>query len=185
MSEYFFIKEVEASPYYVFPDKHSEVLPHPRFKFPIKPLTLFAKIKPEESYEILDIIKTPAISISNRVFHNSNLLYIYGVQWVEIEINDKGRHIFYMLQVANKINCVDLKLSTYRKVSKSGIIFGLEKLKLDYDYLNTIPLKKRLIFSVAGAGVTLFHESIVDRIKAFDPKGIEFLPSDVYEKGIV
>ncbi|WP_299022737.1 hypothetical protein [uncultured Photobacterium sp.] len=184
MSEYFFVVESTSMPYYVFPEKYAEVLPSPIFVYPQEPIPLFADIKPDVDYKVQDFIKFPGISFSERVCENAGLQYIYGVNWAPVVINDSREYNFYMAQVANRIECIDLNRSEYKKVSRSGRISGLNKVVLDDDKLNKIPENRRLMFVCKGWGAVLFHHSLVEKIMRVEPMGLEFISVDDYTKGM-
>lgn len=101
---------------------------------------------------------------------------IEGVEFLPAEIDD-GKGNFYDDYV-----CVVVDDNTYEALDKEesiyeyrNRIYRIQKLVLDKNALEKIPLKKRLGMRLKEArGYYLFHQSVVDAIMALEPKGIGF-----------
>lgn len=182
MSEYFFVKESQTIPIYSFPEEYEEGAFSTIFTFPSKPIPLLAKYKPEEDYEISDVLIDPELLISKYLFDNINLGKLYGSNWIPIKLIDKGEHDYFMLQLANEIDIICHENSDFKRF-KRGNITGMRAIVIDEKKNSSIPLKKRLMFRDKAWGFHIFfHESIVNAINAESPSGIEFIPVENFNE---
>ena len=89
------------------------------------------------------------------------------LQLLPVTIRDKNDDIieaYYIVKVSNPIECVDMEKSEY-KTMRSGDILAFNKLVLDNEKLDIIPLKDRLIINLAEHTTSvLYHISVVDKM---------------------
>ncbi|OCH57065.1 MULTISPECIES: hypothetical protein [Vibrio] len=185
MSEYFFAKECVNSPIYCFPDKYIDSVPLTKFTYPKEPVPLIVEFLPQEDYEIPDILEMPNFSINKNEFSKLHVNSMFGVNWVDIKLHDKGEHDFLMLQVANEIKLIDRSESQFKRYRKDSngdeMISGIINLRLDEKIIDTIPINKRLILIDPGwLKCVFFHKSVVEKIKNSNLVGVDFIPADGY-----
>lgn len=106
------------------------------------------------------------------VFESLDLNYI---QLLPVLIRDKSDDIiegYHILKVFNSVECVDMEKSEYETML-SGDILAFNKLVLDNEKLDQIPLKDRLIINLAEHSTSvLYHISVVERILETAPTGL-------------
>ncbi|MBW3698142.1 hypothetical protein EK599_20925 [Vibrio sp. T187] len=185
MSEYFFVNECNNYPIYCFPDDYVDAVPLTNFTYPKEPVPLIIESILQEGYEVPDILEMPNFSIKKNEFSKLHVSNIFGVNWVDIKLHDKGEHDFLMLQVTNEIKIIDRsesKFKRYREDSNGDeMISGILNLKLDEKLIDTIPINRRLILTDPGwLKYVFFHRSIVEKIKKLNLVGVEFIPADSY-----
>ncbi|EHR6178987.1 hypothetical protein KUK79_003662 [Vibrio parahaemolyticus] len=185
MSEYFFARECVNSPIYCFPEEYIDSVPSTSFTYPKAPVPLIVEFLPQDDYDIPDILEMPNFSIKKNEFSKLNLNNIFGINWVDIKLHDKGEHDFLMLQVVNEIKLIDRsesKIKRYRKDSSGDeMISGILNLILDEKLIQTIPVDRRQIVIDPGwLKCVFFHKSLVEKIKNAKLVGVEFIPADGY-----
>lgn len=182
MSDYFFVKENQITPFYAVPDEYEGAVYSTIFTFPCRPVPVFAKYKPYEKYIIPDIIMEPDFSISINIYNSLKVEQLYGSNWIHIKLIDKGEHDFMMLQLANELDVICHEQSEFKRF-KRGNISGMKKIVIDPHKISTIPLQKRLVFRDSAWGLhTFFHKSIVKKIESKAPNGVEFLPIEHFNE---
>jgi hypothetical protein len=85
---------------------------------------------------------------------------------VLIEIKNEIFYDYYIFHVFNHIQCADLKKSIWEANDEdSNRVHCFEKLVIDNNKLDKIPLKKRLVFSVQELETeVLYHETVVEKL---------------------
>jgi hypothetical protein len=117
----------------------------------------------EKVYEVLFPMKIKGIQLIPVTIYNYDNKKPYG---------DK----FYYLHVYNRLECFDKNNSIYYYDHEYGF-YDIKKIRLNEDKLSKVPLDERLIFKTLEDVLlkNLFHKSIVDKIMAADPRGIQFI----------
>lgn len=117
---------------------------------------------------------TPSAVITEKlkvVFESLELDYI---QLIPALIRDKSDDIiegYHILKISNPIECLDIEKSDY-KTMLDGDILAFNKLVLDNEKLDQIPLNNRLIFNLGEHSSTvLYHISIVEKLLETAPTG--------------
>jgi hypothetical protein len=85
---------------------------------------------------------------------------------------------YYVINTYNRIKCMDREKSEWRaSVSNPDLVSGIEKLVLNNEILDEIPLEKRLVFALKdNAAEQLFHVSVVQKIMETHPTGLKPYP---------
>ena len=104
--------------------------------------------------ELVDFHETPAPVISEQLTAVLMKLDIYGVQLVPAEVRDPRDPFsplfnYYLMNVWNRIACIDKEMSTLDIDEDDGRIWDIEELVLDEDILGRFDLDKRLVFQLA------------------------------------
>lgn len=185
MSEYYLAIKVIAIPIYRLND-WDDVINYPWHVYPKSPLNLYSTFKPEGDYEVAEYFSSPVRALSKRVIESAGLRHIYGVNFVEGMLHDRNQNYdFYLMNLtSNKIQCMDKSASVYDWDDEYKEVDAIKKLVLDYDVLDKIPLNKRLIFEMEEDNITLYHKSIVERIMATNPLGLDFVTPDKFRFGM-
>lgn len=186
MSNYYFSREIVDTPFYGFPDEFSDSVPSNVFTYPNQPIPLVKKFGPIEDYNIADVFLIPSLSIRNDLFEKMFLHDVYGVNWVDILLIDKGRHKYKILQLCNEIKIIDRVKSQfdfYDEFEGGEFISGMNRLVVNEEALEGIDIKERLIFRDPGWKDKIFyHESVVENIMNAGVKGVEFFSVDEYSE---
>jgi hypothetical protein len=127
---------------------------------------------------MVDYHSLPEPVVGQKIFNVLNPLDIDGTQLhpADVKMPDGEKLRYWLLHVFNEIICVDRDKSKV-SLSRSGRVQGIDRLVLDEDILQNIPLEKRLIFVLKESVSTcLFHKSIMDAVMAVNPVGCRFFP---------
>lgn len=186
MSHYYFSREIVATPFYDFPDEFCDSVPSNAFTYPTQPIPLVKKIDVIEDYSIADVFLFPSLSIRHDLFQKMSLDKVYGVNWVDIILIDKGRHKYKTLQLCNEIKIIDRVKSEfdfYDEFEGGEFISGMNRLVTNEEILKNVDKKERLIFRDPGWKDKIFyHESIVENVINAGVTGIEFFSVDEYSE---
>ena len=187
MSNYFFVKETFITPFYAFQGSFCNAVPNNIFTFPKEPVFLAAQCIPDVKYEIQDALILPSFALKKEIFNLLSEFNLFGTNWVKIILQDKGEHEYYMLQVCNEIKCIDRmksKVDYYDALDpEDEFIEGMRCLVINWNELNQIPIKKRLIFrDPSWTNEIFFHESIANEIINKNTSGIEFINAEGYSE---
>ncbi|WP_108947303.1 hypothetical protein [Shewanella halifaxensis] len=185
MNEYYLAIKTTASPLYDLMD-WDDIINYPWNVYPNQPLRTYSSFRPEGKYTIGEYFSVPAVAFSKRIVEEAGLRHIYGVNLVPTIVEDrKQQYEFYYLNLmVNKISCMDKQLSKYRWDDEYQEVNAIKSLVLDDNKLKKIPLQKRLIFVMAEDDITLYHQTIVDRIMATKPVGLNFVSPDAFRFGM-
>ena len=111
-------------------------------------------------------------------------LNIKGLQLIPATIEGKNNELYEnycFLNIYNKLKVLDMDKSVYRWSNFLKLANPIEKLVLNEELLNSIPLEERLIFRLEENKVfEIYHKSVVDAIMATNPEGIQFTKVEDY-----
>lgn len=97
----------------------------------------------------------------------------------EFTLNGEKRDYFY-IHFNKKIKVIDMEESDVY-IDELGMAVDIDKLVLDEDVLEQIPLEDRLMFSLSeNTTVNLIHKSIVEKLKDAGLTGVRFIPIDEF-----
>ena len=105
---------------------------------------------------------------------------IYGVQLIPAiirnELDGSVYQDYYIIHVFNQIECLDREKAEYTECDITiGRIGEIQKLVLDQQKLNSLPLEERMIFYLKeDISKRIYHKSIVDAVMAIEPDGLKF-----------
>ena len=111
---------------------------------------------------------------SNRIKETIESMNIPDIDFLDAEItNRKGEtyNEYFIIHVRKLVACFDKEKSIWGPPAfDPNKVMSIEKMVLDMDKLEKIPLKERLIFRLEECvNYTLFHESVVDVIAELKP----------------
>ncbi len=115
--------------------------------------------------------------LSERMVQVLNSFNLKNVQFVPAIILDKKeeRHEgYYIIRVHNQIQCMDKEKSSWEPSErKPGKAFCINKLVLDNEELEKIPLENRLVFAAWEKKLKVcYHYSVVEKLLELEPKGM-------------
>ncbi|NDV69165.1 imm11 family protein [Dysgonomonas sp. 25] len=136
--------------------------------------------KPAPNQPIMvDYHASPYSVFSDKVADVLKAMKIAGTQLIPAKVvwEDGTEFAHYrLLNVYNILSVLDMDKSHYRWHRASKVANPLLDIVLKEDCLSAIPLEKRLIFRLAeNSTFELYHQSVVDAIRATKPDGIEFI----------
>lgn len=136
-----------------------------------------------KNFEPLDYFLVPYSVVSESLFEVLNSLNIPTIQLIPSIVHGKKQSYdnYWGIHMFQYIRCLDITLChcEFMRVS----IHSIHKLVLDQQALAAIPLEERLIFRLKEkVTIELFHESIVEKIMATNPKGIQFVNIEKYNE---
>ena len=137
------------------------------------------KRKGNRKYEIVDYhVQYPYSIISKKIYDGLCKIQIEGAQFIPAVItgkkNERYENYFY-LHVYNFLSAMDMEHSVYKWDLRKEYIREINKLYIDRNSLEKIPLEKRLLFRLKeNDGEYIFHKSIVDAIIETEPIGVCF-----------
>ena len=104
-------------------------------------------------------------------------LHLKGVQFLPAIVQDKEgeeHEGYFIIHVTNLIECMDKEKSEWKPNKyKPGKASDLDKLVLNNDALDKIPLESRLVFAVWEKSLhVLYHQSVVEKILEIAPTGL-------------
>lgn len=104
-------------------------------------------------------------------FHLKDVQFIPAIILDESEEEHKG---FYIIRVHNEIQCMNKELSSWEpSENKPGKAFSIDKLVLDNEVLDKIPLEERLVFAMWEKKMKVcYHYSVVEKLLELEPKGM-------------
>lgn len=137
------------------------------------------KRKGNRKYQIVDYhVDYPYSVISKKIHDSLCVIKIHGVQYIPAVIFGKKNECYenyFYLHVYNFISAIDMENSVYEWDLHRDYIREIDKLYLDKNSLQKIPLEQRLIFRLKeNDGEYILHKSIVEAIIATEPEGICF-----------
>lgn len=118
---------------------------------------------------------TPSPVLSEKLKKVIEDMQVKDIQFVPVLIRDKKDEFiegFHAIKVCNSISCANMDLSDYAS-SEPGEVDHFNKLVLDNEKLDNIPLEDRLIFAVEEEITTvLYHISVVEKMLNAAPTGM-------------
>lgn len=117
--------------------------------------------------------------VSERLKEHLEKLNLMNIQFIPATIQDYGDEVhtgYYILHVHNLIRCADLEKSEWSSPRRNpDQVLSFDKLVLDNEALDKIPLEDRLIIALEEENLThLYHRSVVDHILQLRPTGVTF-----------
>lgn len=129
---------------------------------------------------MVDHHSLPAPVVSRRIMEVLARLELPGVQLVPADVQ-VGETVlrYWLVHMWRRIPCVDRARSRLDLDEDDGDILGIDKLVLDEDVLNGMPLQERRAFRLAEHVVHLFHRDVVDQVMNLTPppEGLRFIPA--------
>ena len=115
------------------------------------------------------LLNENAPAISERLKNVLESLNLKGMQFLPAVIRDKSsmEHSgYYIIHVVNEIQCMDKEKSEWKPSEmKPGKAKHIEKLVLDNEVLDKIPLEERLVFAVWENSLKVcYHYSVVEKL---------------------
>ncbi len=115
-------------------------------------------------------------AISERLKQVLESFNLRNVQFLPAVIRDKSdtEHSgYYIIHVLNLIKCMDWKDSKWKDEYMPGKVTDIEKLVLDNEILDKIPLEERLVFALQENSLeVLYYYSVVEKMLEIDPIGM-------------
>lgn len=139
---------------------------------------------------LADFLYAPEDIVSKRIAEAMQQLGMDGIQFIPTELTlPKGEIIEDYICVVvddNTYKALDEEKSEFTKDEDEDdedmVFYTIEKIALNRKVLGEIPLKKRLGFRLKEApGYALYHQSVVDTIRALNPTGVWFQDIEEYE----
>lgn len=126
-----------------------------------------------------DYFSEPESVVSRKIADVLEPMHIDGIQLIPAEIKTNTGEIlenYFYIHIYNHIKAIDRNKSEYEVDDYDPDFFiWIDSFELDREVLAKIPREKRLIFKLRESSTThLYHESIVQAIKAVNPKGVSF-----------
>jgi hypothetical protein len=138
----------------------------------------FGKPVPKKP-ELADFHSSPKSVISSKIYKVLDDMKIKGIQLIPATITGKNNELYedyWFIHITNRYPALDRENSVYQWNEFIEEAWAIEKLVLNEEYLNAIPLDERLVFYLAENSVEqFFHKSVVDAIMATHPEGIRFV----------
>ena len=132
------------------------------------------------------LLSTPVPVITEKLKEVFASLELNYIQLIPVLIRDKSDDIiegYHLLKIFNPIECVDKEKSEYQTM-RSGEIRNFNKLVLDNERLDQIPLKDRLILNVGECDTNvIYHISVVEKILATAPTGLTVYRLSKWDSG--
>ena len=123
--------------------------------------------------------------ISERLKNVLESFNLKNMQFLPAVIRDKSgeEHSgYYIIHIVNTIKCMDVEKSKYSGRDATGLVSGVEKLVLNNDVLDKIPLEDRLVFALWENNMkVLYHYSVVEKLLEIDPKGMTIYRLSKYD----
>ncbi|NMO17707.1 hypothetical protein HPC49_30785 [Pyxidicoccus fallax] len=129
---------------------------------------------------MVDYHSLPEPVVSERIKNSLALLDLFGLQLVPADVKVKQDDVrrYWLLHVFNWIACINLQHSACT-FYPDGDVLGIDRLVLDEEVLQDIPLERRRVFVLEESpSVYLFHHSVVEHILALQPEGLRFIRVD-------
>ncbi len=130
--------------------------------------------------KLVDFHAMPDPVLSQRIVDVLMPMELYGVQLVPAKVRNPQApsdevQDYWFMHIWNRIHCLDIDNSKL-EFSRSGrTIFGIDKLVLNEDVLESFELQNRKIFVLGeSSSVLLVHRSIKDAIMSVNPVGCRF-----------
>lgn len=128
---------------------------------------------------MVDHHSLPQPVVSHRLKEVLAALDLRGVQLVPADVR-VGEAVlrYWLVHMWRRIPCVDRARSQLNADEDDGDVLGIDKLVLDEDMLNRMPLEERRAFRLAECVVHVFHRTVVDRVMNLtpSPEGLRFIP---------
>jgi len=129
-----------------------------------------------------DYLSGPEDFVTKRIAKAMQQLNMEGVGFIPTRLTDRKGNII------EDYICIDVNCNIYEAMDKNKSeyeyeygSYWIQKVILDRESLNNIPLNKRLGLRLKEApGYSLYHQSVVDAIMALDPTGIYFQHIEEY-----
>ncbi|MBZ4417862.1 imm11 family protein [Myxococcus sp. RHSTA-1-4] len=128
---------------------------------------------------MVDHHSLPAPVVSRRLMEVLARFELPGVQLVPADVR-VGEAVlrYWLVHMWRRIPCVDRARSQLNVDADDGDVLGIDKLALDEDVLNGMPLEERRAFRLAESVVHVFHRSVVESVMSLTPppEGLRFIP---------
>ncbi len=132
------------------------------------------------SPKFVDFHEMPDPVLSQRIVDVLRPMDIYGIQLVPAKVrnpiapNDELQDYWFM-HIWNELHCLDMDNSKLQCSRSGKTIFGIDKLVLNEDVLESFELQSRKIFVLGESpSVRFVHKSIKDAIMSVNPVGCRF-----------
>lgn len=159
------------------PIKYSELI---RLKFS-EPVPRKPKMVDYHSFS------TPSPVVSEKLKSAIEATQAKEVQFVPVLIRDKSDDLiegYSVIKICKSINCANMEESKYN-LALNGKILSFDKLVLDNDKLDEIPLEDRLIFAVGEKKTYIaYHISVIEKMLATEPVGMNVYRVSGWDPGL-
>ena len=128
--------------------------------------------------------------ISERLKDVLESLNLKEVQFLPAIVRDSSHNEherFYIVHVYNLIECMDREKSewTQNPFSKAVKVGKIEKLVLDNELIDAIPLEERLVFAARERSThVLYHQSVVEKMLEIAPTGLTIYRLSKYDSSL-
>ncbi|MFV0538270.1 MAG: imm11 family protein [Dysgonomonas sp.] len=125
-------------------------------------------------YHFLDE-HAPAISERMKnILESFNLNDVQFIPAVILDHDENKYEGYYIIRVHNLIKCMDKDKSVWTPSQKKpGKARSIDKLVLDNEVLDKIPLEDRLVFAIWENSLKVcYHYSVVEKLLELEPKGM-------------
>ncbi len=117
--------------------------------------------------------------ISEKIKEQLDAMKLKDVQLIPAtieDINGDEHDGYYYIHIYNLIECMDKEKSEWRSPRRHpDKVMSVDKLVLDNEKLDKIPLEERLVFALSEEPLTkLYHRSVVEKILSAKPTGVRF-----------
>ena len=115
--------------------------------------------------------------ISNRLKEQLETMNLKKVQFIPATIQNQAEEIvdgYYIIHVHHFIQAMDKNNSDWKKDRKNpDRAVRINKIVLDNNYLEEIPLEDRLVFALKEHPLTtVYHRSVVEKMLTLQPTGV-------------
>lgn len=115
--------------------------------------------------------------ISKKIKDILSKMYLKNIQFIPATIQDSSGEMheeYYIIHIYNLIECMDMKASAWEAdMDDPEMVYNIEKLVLDNEKLNKIPIENRLVLALQEHPLTtVYHRTIIEKILAAKPTGV-------------
>lgn len=137
----------------------------------------------------LHSLKVHAPVISERLKNVLEGLNLRDMQFLPAIIRDNRddeHEGFFIIHIYNLVRCMDKEKSKWRPSPwNEGDAIGVDKLVLDNEVLDAIPLEERLVFRLGELDThALYHQSVIEKILEIEPKGLTVYRLSGYDSSL-
>ena len=127
---------------------------------------------------MVDFHSSPYSIVSQKIETVLRKLNIKGLQLIPTTIEGKDDELFenyFFLSIYKRLKALDMEKAVYDWDDFIEEASSIDKLALNEQFLNELPLEDRLVFRLQeNPTFEIFHKSVVDAIMAVNPEGIIF-----------
>lgn len=127
---------------------------------------------------MVDFHSSSCSIVSQKIGNVLGEINIKGLQLIPATIEGKNNELYEnycFLNIYNKYPALDMDKSVYSWDDFLELANPIEKIVLNEEFLNSLPLEERLIFRLKENSVfEIYHKSVVDTVMAINPEGILF-----------